>query len=434
MAQEKKEEKLGDLSRRTFLKGSAAASAAALASQAGGRNAYAGGTDRIRVGFIGCGGRGTIDARNCVRSAPGVEIYAMGDLFQDRLNSSRNRLEKDLGKDGMNVTDDRCFVGFDAYKKVLDCDVDMVILTTPPHFRPQQFRAAVEAGKHVFMEKPVAVDPVGVRSVIKSAEIAEDKGLGVLAGTQMRHKFDYVNVMKRVHDGAIGDIMAAQSYYLTGTLWVRKKKPEWSEMEWMVRNWLYFQWLSGDHIVEQDVHKIDILNWAFGGPPKKAMAMGGREVRKGPEHGNIYDHFSVEYVYPNGARALNMCRQMKGATHRLGEYIEGTKGRVVPTGGYAVKIEGENAYEYKGKMTDPSVQEHKDHIESIRKGDPLNDGRRVAESTLTAIMGRMSAYTGKELSWDWILNQSKLRLGPDKYEFGDVAIRPVPTPGQEKLV
>lgn len=433
MGQPDTQKKADRVSRRNFLKGSAAASAAVLASQAASSTAYAGGSDTIRVGIVGCGGRGTADAECCIKSAPGVELAAMGDLFEDRLNSSRNRLEQRLG-DGMKVTDSRCFVGWDAYKKVLDCDIDMVLLTTPPHFRPMQFRAAVEAGKHVFMEKPVAVDPVGVRSVIETAEMAEQKGLGVLAGTQMRHKPVYVEVMKRVRDGAIGDLLAAQSYYCTGTLWVRRKRPEWSEMEWQVRNWLYFQWLSGDHIVEQDVHKLDILNWAFGGPPARALGVGGREVRKGPEHGNIFDHFSVEYVYPSGARAVNMCRQMKGAKHRLGEHIEGTKGKVVPTGGYSVKIVGENAYEYDGPMPNPSVQEHADHIASIRRGDPLNDGKRIAESTLTAILGRMSTYTGQEISWDWIMNESKLRLGPEKYEFGDVPIRPVPTPGQTQLV
>lgn len=415
------------VTRRNFLKGSAAVSAAAVASQLSVPGAYAGGTDTMRVGLIGCGGRGTGAAQNCMDSAKGVELVAMGDLFEDRLNGSRNRLKK---HDACKVTDDKCFVGFDAYKKVLNAGVDMVILATPPHFRPQQYEAAIKAGKHVFMEKPVAVDPVGIRSIIKSSELAAEKGLSVVAGTQRRHHAGYQAIMDRIHDGALGEVVAAQCYWNMGFLWVKEKKDEWSEMEWQVRNWLYFTWLSGDHITEQHVHNLDVVNWAFDATPTKCMGMGGRQVRTGKKHGNIFDHFAIEYVYPNGARVLSMARQIGGCSSRVSERIVGTKG----TSNARSNIQGENSFSFKGKVTNPYVQEHADLIKSIRNGEPVNEGKRVAESTLTAIMGRMSAYTGKEVSWDWVMNQSKLQLGPDKYEFGDVEANPVATPGKTSLM
>ena len=427
--------------RRDFLKSSAAVSAAALATKVSGSGAYAAGSDKIRVGLIGCGGRGSRDTVNCVNSTDGVELYAMGDLFRTNKGIGKRRcLEptyeyfKKSISDKMNVPESRRFVGWDAYKKVLETDCNVVILTTPPHFRPMMYRAAIEAGKNVFMEKPVAVDPWGCRHVIETSKMADEKGLAVVAGTQMRHRPDYIGVMKRIHDGDIGELLAAQAYYNVGGLWQAERQPDMSDVEWQIRNWYYFNWLSGDHIVEQDVHKIDILNWAFGGPPKKALAMGGRQVRTGEKYGNIYDHFTVEYVYENGASAMNMCRQIPGSSHRLGEQFVGTKGKAVSTGAYGLKIVGENPWEHKGDMRSPSVQEHDDMITSIRKGEPLNDGVRVANSTLTAIMGRMSAYTGMELSWNWIRNESKLKLGPDTYEFGDFKPRPVAMPGQTELV
>ena len=426
----KKSNRTDRLSRRAFIKTSAAVSLASLAAPSS--RIYAAGSDKLRVGMIGCGGRGTGAAKDCVNSSPNVEIVAMGDLFQDRLDKSLARLSREVD-DKVSVTKDTSFTGFDAYKKVLACDIDMVILATPPHFRPEHLAAAVEAGKHVFMEKPVAVDPVGVRWVIESSEAAAKKGLAVVAGTQRRHQEHYLEVMKRIHNGDMGELVSGQCYWNQDGLWVKKKRPEWSDMEWQCRNWLYFTWLSGDHIVEQHVHNIDVINWAMGSHPVECLGMGGREVRTGSEYGNIFDHFAVEFKYPNGARVLSMCRQIDGCAGQVSERVAGTNGTCYTDGsnGY---IEGPNAYKYEGKSPSPYVQEHADLIAGIRQGKPLNEGRRVAESVMTAIMGRMSAYTGRALQWDWVMNASKLDLRPPKYEFGDLPVRPVSIPGKTELV
>ncbi|MGD8452484.1 MAG: Gfo/Idh/MocA family oxidoreductase [Phycisphaerae bacterium] len=440
-------QKRSPLSRRDFLRSSMIAAAASVAGgcAAARPGGAAPGTTpqpvpappikalpKLRVGLIGSGGRGTGATINCVQSAPNIEVVAMGDLFQDRINSSRERLTKDLG-DACKVTDGRCFTGFDNYMKVLECpEVDMVILATPPGFRPLHLAAAVAAGKHVFMEKPVGVDPVGIRSVIASAEVAKQKGLAIVAGTQRRHEAAYLETMRRILDGAIGEVVAAQCYWNQGDLWVKEREPGWSDMEWQCRNWLYFTWLSGDHIVEQHVHNIDVVNWAMGGPPVKAVGMGGRQWRVEPQYGNIFDHFAIEYEYANGARVLSMCRQIKGCSTRVSERLVGTLGTSDPNG----LIEGKNPYRYEAPENEvnPYVQEHADLIASIRNGEPLNEARRVAESTLTAIMGRMSAYTGREISWDWVMNSSKLNLMPAKCEFGDLPIEPPAMPGETKLV
>ena len=419
-----------NISRRDFVKTSAVFSAAAMLSRTGG--VFAAGSDKIRVGVIGCGGRGTGAAMDCVRSSDNVEIVAMGDMFGDRLDSSLAWLSREVD-DKVSVTGDTSFTGFDAYEKVIACDIDMVILATPPGFRPMHLKAAVEAGKHVFMEKPVAVDPVGIRSIIASSQLARQKGLAIVAGTQRRHQNQYREILKRIHDGAIGEIVGGQCYWNMGELWVKKKQPDWSEMEWQCRNWLYFTWLSGDHIVEQHVHNLDVINWAIGSHPVKCMGMGGREVRTGPEYGNIFDHFAIEFEYENGARVLSMCRQTPGCTERVSENVVGTKGWAYMDGGDGF-IEGQNPYRYDGQDVNPYEQEHTDLIESIRAGEPLNEGRQVAESTLTAIMGRMSAYTGRAMNWDWAMNASKLDLSPAKYEFGDLPVEKIAIPGQSKLI
>lgn len=435
------------VSRRTFLHTTAAVSAAALAggcvsadrAAPGGAPAPAVGhrlPERIRIGLIGCGGRGTGAAIDCVQANQGIEIVAMGDLFQDRLDSSKARLAE-LGE-AFRVTPERCITGFDNYLGVLSCDVDAVILAAPPGFRPMHYRAAVEAGKHVFMEKPVAVDPVGVRTVLAASELASQKGLAVVAGTQRRHDPAYAETLKRIHDGAIGEIVGAQCYWNQGELWVRQREPGWSDMEWQCRNWLYFDWLSGDHIVEQHVHNLDVINWALGGPPVKAMGMGGRQSRIGPEHGNIWDHFAVEYEYPGGVRVLSMCRQTRGAAERIGERLVGTRGVCDPSGELTAQTRtGRRSWKYEppgGQWINPYQQEHVDWIASIRSGKPLNEGRRIAESTLTAILGRMSAYTGRELSWSWVLESSQLDLSPPAYVFGDLPVRPTPMPGRTLLL
>jgi predicted dehydrogenase len=416
------------VSRRDFIKTSVVASlAAAIPRNLG---AYVAGSDMIRIGMIGCGGRGTGAAIDCLNAANGVEVVAMADLFQDHLEASLRKL-KEAHSDKIKVTPDHSFTGFDAYQKLLACpDVNLVVLATAPHFRPLHLKAAVEAGKHIFMEKPVAVDPVGIRSAIVSSELAKQKGLAIVAGTQRRHQAQYIELMKRLQDGAIGEVIGGECYWNQGELWVKKKEPEWSDMEWQCRNWLYFTWLSGDHIVEQHVHNIDVINWAFGTLPIKALGLGGRQVRIGLEYGNIYDHFAVEFEYPNGARVLSMCRQIPGCSDRIEERVIGTKGSAFSSG----EIKGDKSWKYEGPNPDPYVQEQADLIASIRRGEPLNEGRRIAESTLCAIMGRMSAYTGRALSWDWVMNSSKLDLTPPKYEFGDLPVEPVAMPGLTHLV
>jgi predicted dehydrogenase len=268
-----------------------------------------------------------------------------------------------------------------------------------------------------------------VRSVLASSEQAAQKGLGIVAGTQRRHEASYIETIKRIHDGAIGDVTAAQCYWNQGGLWNHARQPSWSDMEWQVRNWLYFPWLSGDHIVEQHVHNLDVINWVMKTHPAKALGMGGRQARTGPEYGNIYDHFTIEYEYPNGVRVLSMCRQQDGTATRIGEHVVGTKGTSNP----ANSIRGASRYRFEGQQTNPYVQEHADLIASIRAGKPLNEGKQIAESTLTAIMGRMSTYTGHEVTWEQALN-SKLDLMPATLAFGPLPVPPVPVPGKTPLV
>ena len=403
--------------RRDFLKTTAAAGAAAWALRSGAANAQD--VQPIRVGLVGCGRRGSGAARDCIASSPNVTINAIGDLFPDMLADGREKLAQ-LG-DAFKATDDTCFSGWDAYQKVINSDVDMVILATPPGFRPQQLRFAIDAGKHVFMEKPCAVDPVGVRSIIETSELAKQKGLAIVAGTQRRHQASYVEIMKRIHDGAIGELLSAQCYWMGDYGYYPAVLPEpgWSDMEAQIRNWNYFTWLSGDHIVEQHVHNIDIMNWAFGGPPLKAIGMGGRQQRTGPEYGHIFDHFSVEFEYPGGVRVQSMCRQMYTPHRRVDEHLVGTKGTATP----GKEIFGSAPYVWQGEAPSAYVQEHTDLIASIRAGQPLNEARQLAESTMAAVMGRMAAYTGDEITLDFVMGPCDLNLTPEPLEF-----RSLPTP------
>jgi predicted dehydrogenase len=421
-----------NISRRDFVKTGAVVSAAAMLSRTGG--VFAAGSDKIHIGLIGCGDRGTEAAMDCIRAADGVELVAMADLFKDKLDKSLQGIKEDFA-DKVKVTQESCFVGFDAYSKLLGCDIDMVILAGPPGFRPRHLKAAIEAGKHVFMEKPAGVDPAGIRSVIKTSELARQKGLAIVAGTQRRHQAHYTEIMKRIHNGDIGQVLAAQCYWNGDMVdWhYEPRKSGWSDMEWQVRCWPFFVWLSGDHIFEQHVHNLDVVNWALGAHPVSAMGIGGREVRTDAGHGNVFDHFAVEYEYPNGVRVLSMCRQMIGCTNRVSENIVGSSGMSYIDGGDGY-IKGQKAYKYQGDSPNPYVQEHADLIKSIRRGEPLNEGRQFAESTLTGIMGRMSAYTGRVLKWDWVMNASKLDLSPEKYEMGDLPVRPAAIPGKTELI
>ncbi len=385
--------------------------------------------------MIGCGGRGTGAMLDCFNADPAVELVAMHDVFQDRIESSLKKMARKMGgfSDRCKVTPERTFTGFDGYKKLLAIDeIDLIITATPPHFRPIHLKAIVEAGKHCFIEKPVAVDPVGVRSIIESSNLPKTKGLAIVAGTQRRHQKHYIDMIKRIHDGDIGEVVGGQCYWNMGTLWTKPQTEGMSDMEWQIRNWLYFTWLSGDHIVEQHVHNIDVINWAFDTMPTMVMGMGGREVRKGKIHGNIFDHFAIEFEYPNGARVMSMCRQTAGCSSRNGENITGTKGFARSDSGSA-KIIGAKTFNL-GGSPNPGVQEHKDLIKSIRDGKPLNEGERVAMSTMCVIAGRMSAYTGRSMKFDWALNSSKLDLSPAEYKFGPLKVRPVAVPGKTRLV
>jgi predicted dehydrogenase len=418
------------MNRRDFVKTAAAASAFAAFPTS--FNVFAAGSDTFKVGVIGCGGRGTGAAIDCLKADPGVEIVALGDLVADRVESSLAKLSKEFpGR--VKVPASRQFTGFDNHKQVCAVpEVNLVILAAPPGFRPLHLQAAVETGKHIFTEKPVAVDPVGYRNVVALVEQAKQKNLAVVAGTQRRHQARYLEMMKRIQDGQIGEIVAAQCYWNQGGLWVKERTPEMSEIEWQCRNWLYFSWTSGDHIVEQHVHNIDVINWAMGVMPKNVMGMGGRQARTGPEFGNIYDHFAIEYEYPNGVRMTSMCRQTKGAAERVEERIVGTKGVAWSTSS-ATRITGEKPWTFEADETNPYLQEHIDLIASIKAGKPLNELRQVADSTLAAIIGRMSAYTGRAMSWEWVVNTSKLDLSPKKYEFGPNPVDPVAIPGTTQL-
>ncbi len=425
------------VTRREVLK---TASLASLAAAFPG-GVFAAGSSRIRVGLVGCGGRGTEAALNCAAASPEVVVAALGDVFQDQLDWSLGQLKEKLATDRLTATRETCFTGFDAYKNVLASGVDVVILAAPPFFRPAHLRAAIEAGKHVFMEKPVAVDPPGARSVIETSQLAAQKGLAIVAGTQRRHQAHYLEIMKRVRGGDLGELVAGQCYWNMGALWVERAArnwadriiKKWSDMEWQVRNWLFTGWCSGDHIVEQHVHNLDVMNWAFGAHPVKCTGMGGRAARTDPMFGNIFDHFAVEYEYPSGARVLSMCRQTAGAADNVSERVVGTHGFSYTDGadGY---IKGAKPYESPRGSLNPYVQEHADLVSSIQAGKPLNEGRQVAESTLTAIMGRMSAYTGRALSWDWAMNASKLDLTPPHLELRELPPLEVPIPGKTPLV
>jgi myo-inositol 2-dehydrogenase/D-chiro-inositol 1-dehydrogenase len=420
-----------DLDRREFVHVTTAAAAAVALPHVRLRPP----PDVIRVGVIGCGGRGTGAAKDCLTAAERVELVALGDLFPDRVAKCRENLarvasENPSLKSRIKVKDAQVFSGFDAYRKVIASNVDLVVLAAPPAFRPQHLAAAVEAGKHVFMEKPVAVDPVGVRSVIASSDLAAQKGLAIVAGTQRRHDAGYRAAMERIHGGAIGDVMAGQVYWNQGGLWMHPRKPEWSDVEWQIRNWLYFTWLSGDHIVEQHIHNHDVANWALRAHPVKAVGVGGRQWRTDPAYGHVYDHFAVDFEYPSGAHVLSMCRQIDGTAHKVSEWFVGTRGS---SDGRSV-IQGAESWTFdkSAPKTNPYVQEHTDLIASIRAGKPLNEGRQVAESTLTAIMGREAAYTGQEITWDELLNADQ-KLVPDDLQFGPMSVPPVAMPGQTVL-
>ena len=421
------------LTRRTFIRSSAAAAAGVSALMHSGNFAYAAGSDVMRVGLVGCGGRGTGAAVNAVEAAEGVEIYAMGDLFGDRLEASRRRLKEHLG-DRLRVTDARAFTGFDNYRHVIDSDVDYVILATPPGFRPAQFRYAVDAGKHVFMEKPSHVDAAGYHAILEAGAAADEKGLSVVAGTLYRRQPSFMDAIAEIHDGMIGEITGAYAYYMTGPIWLRPRLPGMSDMEWQCRNWYYFTWLSGDHIVEQFVHNLDVIQWVMGQTPESALAMGGRLARVDPSYGHIYDHFSVEYAFPGDVRVEAKCRQFEGAAGRVTNRIVGTKGiaDLHPDSSIIRSRDGDVLFRRSEKGNNAYVVEHTDLIAAIRAGEPINETRQVADSTMIAVLGRESAYTGQRLTWEDMVT-ADLDLLPPALAFGDLPDVPVPAPGRTRL-
>jgi myo-inositol 2-dehydrogenase/D-chiro-inositol 1-dehydrogenase len=403
-----------DPDRREFLKSTAVAAGSVLvANMTLLQNVHAAGNGDIRVGLIGCGARGRGAVDDCLSASKGIKLVAMGDAFKDRLEFCKKKL--DVHGDKVDVPSERTFIGLDAYQKLLACDVNYVILTTPPGFRPLHIEAAIAAGKHVFCEKPVAVDATGVRRVMRAAQDAQAKGLGIVPGTQRRHQKGYLEAFRRVHDGDIGEIVAARCYWMQGHLGVRERKPSWSDLEYQIRNWLYFTWLSGDHIVEQHVHNLDAVNWAMKSHPVRAVAMGGRQVRTAPKYGHIFDHFATDFEYENGAHLMSMCRQIDGCEQQVGEVLVGTEGTCTTDGQssrYAIKGKKPWKFEH-GADNLPYQQEHADLIASIRDGKPLNQLQPVAESTLSAIMGRMSAYTGKAITWHEALSSKEDLMPPN---------------------
>jgi predicted dehydrogenase len=395
----------------------------------------------LKAGLIGCGGRGSGAAEDFLKAGPNLQVVALSDIFEDRTAKTKSRLESRMQQ---KIEPDRIYVGFDGYKKLIDSDVDVVLMAPPPHFRPVHFEYAVDAKKHVFMEKPVAVDPVGCRSILASAEKAKAYNLSVVTGTQRRHQKQYMENYKHIADGMIGKITAARCYWNQGQLWFRMPEKGVTEMEAQLRDWVNWCWLSGDHIVEQHVHNIDVICWFMNAYPVKAMAMGGRMRRP---TGDQFDFFSVDYTFENGVHLLSQCRQIDGCANEISEYIVGTQGSTNCRGSI-FDLDGKPVWQYqeedpddKTKLMDPERsastgygREHVDFVTAIRTNKPYNEAENTANSTLTAIMGRISAYTGKEVTREELL-ASQLKLGPAEYTMGVTGIKAeIPIPGISKAI
>lgn len=389
----------GSVSRRNFLQTtSLAASGALLGGLSVERVAHAASSDELKIALIGCGGRGSGAAAQALKTG-NVKLVAMADAFKDRLDSAYGHLKKE-GGDKVQVPDSNKFVGFDAYKNAIDL-ADVVVLATPPGFRPMQFEEAVKKGKHVFMEKPVAVDGPGVRKVLAAAEEAKKKNLKVGVGLQRHHQAGYLETIKRLHDGAIGDIVAMRAYWNDGGVWVKPRQPGQTEMDYQMRNWYYFVWLCGDHICEQHIHNLDVINWVKNGYPVKCHGMGGRQVRTGKEYGEIFDHHAVEYEYEDGSRLFSQCRHIRGCWSSVSEHVIGTKGNADVSGH---RITGPNQWRFQRQGgTDPYQQEHVDLFDAIRNDKPFNEAVNGAMSSLTAVMGRLATYSGNIIERDAVL-------------------------------
>lgn len=430
------------VTRRDFVRtGTAAGAALAVGEMSIARSAHAAGTDDwLRVGLVGCGGRGTGAAANALDADKRTKLVAVADAFGDRLESSLAGLQKRFA-DRVAVDADHRFVGLDCCERLVQSGVDVVLLAEPPHFRPRNLKTCIDAGKHVFCEKPVAVDAPGVQSILATSEAAAKKGLNIVSGLCWRYQYGVRETIKRIHDGAIGDVLAVQAYFNTGLLWERPRQPDWTEMTFQLRNWYYFTWLSGDFNVEQHVHTLDKGLWVMHDqPPAVAWGTGGRQVRTDPKFGNIFDHHAVVYEW-TGATPVTLysyCRQMANCWNENSAIVIGSKGRA-----NILKhtITGENKWRYDGPGGNMYDIEHQELFAAIRAGKPINNGRYMALSTMMGILGRMTTYTGKRITWDEAM-ASKEDLSPKQYSFdaeppilpGPDGKYPVAIPGVTKLV
>ena len=417
--------------RRQFLQRSAAASAALAASGSIVRAAHTGVDETLRIGLVGCGGRGAGAALDALYADSNAKLVAVGDTFADRCTEALDAMLLDEGVgDRVAVEKDKIFTGFDAYKQVVDSGVDVVLLATPPHFRPEHFEYAVSKDKHCFVEKPVATDIPGLHRMAAACDVARSKNLSVVSGLCWRYDPGVKETIQRIQDGAIGEILSIESSYNTNTLWHRGDKPDWSRMEYQIRNWLYYTWLSGDMICEQAVHSIDKTAWLLGdASPKSAFALGGRQQRTDKKYGNIYDHFAVFYEYPGGQRVYLTCRQQDGCSLKVEETVVGTKGTAEVL---ATKINGPTKWEYKGPKPSMYRVEHEEFFRSIREGKPIDNSAYMLNSTQIGIMGRMAAYSGQTLTWEQVSGSTE-KLGPEKYDWTDVPEPLVAIPGMTKF-
>ncbi|RTE52380.1 gfo/Idh/MocA family oxidoreductase [Arenibacter aquaticus] len=399
---------------------------------------------KLKISLIGCGGRGTGAASQALQADPNVELVAMADAFEDRLQGSLMNLQKKFeGTKKINVRKKHQFVGFDGALKAIDM-ADVVILATPPGFRPQHFEYAVNAGKHVFMEKPVATDVPGVRKVLAAAKVAKEKKLNVVVGLQRHYQDNYLAGLQHIKDNKIGKIVSGQVYWNSGGVWVRERQPGQSELEYQMRNWYYFNWLCGDHILEQHIHNIDVANWFIGEYPISAQGMGGRLVRTGKDHGEIFDHHFVEYTYPSGAVIASQCRHMPETMNKVAETFQGTKGSIDTYGDntFIKGLDGSEIFTHRGKDDpNPYQVEHIKLFESIRNKGVISDAENGAKSTMTAIIGRMATYSGKVIKWEEAM-KSNIDLAPDDLTWDSPApVQPnadgtynIPTPGKTVVI
>ncbi len=417
--------------RRTFIKATAALTTGALAAAARPAQGYHHSVDdTLKVGLIGCGGRGNGAAVNAANADANVKITALCDAFEDRIQASLKALNEEL-KDKCQVESDHCFSGLDGYKQLMASDVDVVLLCSTPYFRPDHMEAAVRANKHIFCEKPISTDVAGALRVLEACRQAEMADLNVVSGLCWRYDHAVREVMRRIKDGAIGEIRSIQENYLTGTLWHRGNNPEWSPLEYQIRNWLYFTWLSGDLIAEQHIHSLDKGMWLMDDePPVSCYGTGGRQVRVEAEWGNIYDHFACVYEWANGTKMFSHCRQMQGCMNDTEDYIVGTTGRAQVLRNVIEPSKGSSwTFQRTPDMPDMYDSEHQELFSAIRSGKTINNGKYMCHSTLAAIMGREACYTGQKITWDDLI-KSNLKLGPDKLDWNVVPECEVAVPGR----